>query len=128
MNNQQDRFTEIARRAFSWRKSALHEIHHAIGRARRKARTTIRVVNAWMPERITRYECARCGRPPNLDGQQPPHCPLCGTPAVARTWTRPAPKANATRPARYTEIADANPWKPLPDGDYRIVRKTRPPD
>ena len=128
MNNQQDRFTEIMRRAFSWRKSALHEIPHAIGRARRKGRTTIRVVNTWMPEQITRYECARCGRPANLDGEKPPHCPLCGARAVARTWTRPDHEAPAPRPAHYEEIRNANPWRALPDGEYRIMRKTRAPE
>jgi hypothetical protein len=107
-----------------WR-HALHESHHASGRARRKARTAIRVVNTCMPEQITWYECPRCGRPANLDGQRPPHCPLCGAPAVAHTWTWPDQKTTAARPARYAEITDADPWTPLPDGEYRVVRKIR---
>ena len=124
MNNQQSSSTEIARRAFTWRRSALHNIHHAIGHARRIPRTRIYVVPTG-PERITWYECPRCGRPASLDGQRPPHCPLCGAHAIAHTWTRPDHEAPAPRPAHYQEVADAHPWMPLPDGEYRIMRKTR---
>ena len=89
--------------------------------------TTIRDVPAG-PERKTWYECPQCGRPANLDGEKPPHCPLCGARAVARTWTRPDHEAPAPRPAHYEEIRNANPWRALPDGEYRIMRKTRAPE
>lgn len=44
MNNQESSSTEIARRAFAWRRRALHDIHHAIGRAKRVPRARIHVV------------------------------------------------------------------------------------
>jgi len=144
MSNQQDSSTEIARQAFTWRKNALHAIHHAIGRARRVPRTRIHIVSTG-PERITWYECPRCGAPARLDSADK-RCVLCRAPAVRREWVRPdieraderasQRRAPATwvgaEPgrdhARYTEITDANPWKPLPDGEYRVVRKIRAPD
>jgi hypothetical protein len=122
MNYQHNSFEEEMLRAFRWRRSALHEIHHAIGRARRKPRTTIRVVPTG-PARITWYECAKCGRPAALNGETPPRCPVCGVPAVAHAWTRPNREASARRPTRWTHVAVASPFEPLPDGEYRIVRR-----
>jgi DNA-directed RNA polymerase subunit RPC12/RpoP len=110
------------------RNTVQRENRATITRARNSNGATIRVVNTWMPEQITWYECPRCGRPANLDGETPPHCPLCGARAVARTWTRPNDKAPAPRPGRYEEVPDAHPRQPLPDGEYRVVRKTRTPD
>jgi hypothetical protein len=37
------------------------------------------------------------------------------------TWVGAGPGGGR---AGYAEIADADPWKPLPDGDYVIRRKT----
>ena len=143
MSNQQDSFEQVTRRAFTWRRSALHAIHHAIGRARRVPCTRIHIVSTW-PERITWYECPRCGAPARLDSADK-RCTLCREPAVRREWVRPdikraderarqrrapAPWVGTERedgPAHYTEITNAHPWKPLPDGDYRIMRKTRGP-
>lgn len=140
MSNQQDSSTEIARRAFSYQRHALHAIHHAIGRARRVPRTRIHIVSTW-PERSTWYECPRCGAPARLDSADK-RCVLCRAPAVRREWVRPdieraderarQRRAPATwvgtepgrGPARYAEITDAYPWAPLPDGDYVIRRKT----
>ena len=141
MNNQHDSSTEMARRAFTWRNSALHEIHHAIGRAKRIPRTRIHIVSTG-PERITWYECPRCGAPARLDSTDK-RCMLCRAPALRREWVRPdieraderARRRHArntwdgTEPgdghARYEEVRDAHPWTPLPDGDYRIMRKSR---
>jgi ribosomal protein L37E len=146
MRNQQDSPTEVARRAFSWRRSSLHEIHRAIGRARRRPKSAIRVVYTALPERKTWYECASCGSEAYREDSRGKHCRLCGSPAVQREWVRPditqaeerarQRRAQFTwvgsgpggRPTRYAEVTNAHPWKPLPDGEYRIVRKTRTPD
>jgi hypothetical protein len=124
MQNQSNSFTEDLRRAFRWHRRALHEIHRAIGRARRKPRTTIRVVPTG-PKRISWYECSKCGRPAALNGENPPRCPVCGVPAVAHAWTRPNREASARRPTRWRDVAVASPFEPLPDGEYRIMRKDR---
>jgi hypothetical protein len=145
MNHQHGSSTEVARQAFTWRRSALHEIHHAIGRAKRRPKSAIRVSYTALPERKTWYECTRCGSEAYREDSRGQHCRLCGSIAVQREWVRPdilraeerARRRRArftwvgTGPgsghARYAEIADAHPWTPLPDGDYRILRKTRGP-
>lgn len=124
MHSQYNHFNEDARQAFRWRRRALHEIHRAIGRAGRRPHVSIHAVPTW-PERITWYECPKCGRAAGLNGETPPRCPLCGVPAMARTWTQPTREAPTPPPARWTEVAVTNPWKPLPDGEYRIMRKDR---
>jgi hypothetical protein len=143
MHHQYNSFKEDLRQAFRWHRSALHEIHHAIGRARRIPRTRIRIVPTG-PERITWYECPRCGTPVSLDSRDK-RCTVCRVAAVPRAWVRPdvarADERARRRRARFTwvgtgpadrqvcatEIADADPWTPLPDGNYRIIRKSRGP-
>jgi ribosomal protein L37E len=145
MNNQQNNFEEVVRRTFTWRRSALHEIHYAIGRAKRRPKSAIRVDYTAMPERKTWYECARCGSEAYREDNHGRHCRLCGSAVGQREWVRPdiaqAEERARRRRAQFTwvgtgpgggrardaEITDANPWKPLPDGDYRILRKTRGP-
>jgi hypothetical protein len=73
---------------FSVNRAALHEIHQAIGRIRRRPRAAIRVI-ASGPERIRWYECTRCGGPGNLDGNAEKRCRYCGGPAIEREWVRP---------------------------------------
>jgi hypothetical protein len=146
MSNQQDNFEETVQRTFTWRRSALHAIHHAIGRAKRRPKSVIRIVYTALPERKTWYECTRCGGEAYREDNHGRHCRLCGSTAVQREWVRPdiAQVEERTRRrraqftwvgtgpgrdhARYTEITGANPQKPLPDGEYRVVRKIRPPD
>lgn len=119
------------RSAFYPRRSALHDIHHAIGRARRVPRTRIHMVPTG-PERITWYECPSCGTPARLDSTDK-RCTLCRTPAVRREWVRPDIVRAEERArlsaghARYVEVGNAHPWKPLPEGEYRTFRKTSGP-
>ena len=140
MSTQYHSFQENLRQAFRWRSSALHEIHRAIGRARRKPRTTIRVIHTW-PARVTWYECPRCGTPASLDSSDK-RCTVCRVAAVPRAWVRPdvARAEERTRrrrtrftwartgprgsPTRFAELGDAHPWTPVPDGEYRSLRKS----
>jgi ribosomal protein L37E len=146
MSNQQDSSTDIARRAFTWRRSALHAIHHAIGRAKRRPKSAISVVYTALPERKTWYECTRCGSEAYREDSHGRHCRLCGSAAGQREWVRPdiaqaeeharqrhAPftwvgTGTGDTHARYEEVTGVHPRKPLPDGDYRILRKIRAPD
>ena len=108
-------------------------------------RTIIRDVPAG-PERKIWYECTRCGSEAYREDSHGRHCRLCGSMAVQREWVRPdiaqaeerarqrhAPftwvgTGTGGTHARYEEVANAHPRKPLPDGDYRILRKIRAPD
>jgi hypothetical protein len=90
----------------------------------------------------TRPRCPRCGIPARLDSSDK-RCTVCRVAAVPRAWVRPdiaraeerarrrrtrftwVRTGPADRQVRATEIKDADPWMPLPDGNYRIIRKTR---
>jgi hypothetical protein len=92
----------------------------------------------------TRPRCPRCGTPARLDSSDK-RCTVCRVAAVPRAWVRPdvaraEERARRRRarftwvgtgpggsPTRYAELADADPWTPLPDGNYRIIRKSRGP-
>jgi hypothetical protein len=141
MNQQQTSFNEQARRAFTWNRSALHEIHYAIGRAkkRRRPRDAVRIVYPSLPERKTWYECSQCGCEAYREDSRGKHCRLCESTAVPREWIRPDIAQAEERArwwrarfsagqARYLEVGDAHPWKPLPEGEYRTFRKTTGPN
>ena len=134
------------RSAFSYQRHALHEIHHAIGRAKRRPAGAIRDAYTALPERKTWYECPRCGGEAYREDSRGKHCRLCGSVAILREWVRPdivqaEERARQRRaqvtwagtgpgggPTRYEEVTNAHPWKPLPEGEYRIMRKIRAPD
>lgn len=127
-------FRDVLDQACVRRSSALHAIHHAIGRARRRARPAVRISYAWLPGQKTWYECARCGGEAWREDRHGKHCRLCGASMVRRDWVRPdvaRARQRAARRAGARGTADVHwthPWRPLPEGDYVIRQRAGRPD
>jgi hypothetical protein len=113
--------------AFAQRTQALHEIHAAIGRARRRPR--IRISYTWLPEHKTWYECTRCGGEAYREDSRGKHCRLCAGSMQRREWVRPDIARAEHRAAdagagRAWHALWRRPWAPPGDDEYVLQRRT----
>jgi hypothetical protein len=104
--------TENWQRQWSARPSAAHhEIRAAIARVCRTSRTSIRVVNTWLPDAVHYFECPECGCNVHYGSAGSERCQLCQAWMQRRAWYNPYRKLpEAVRASEARRPQRRSPW------------------